>query len=281
MRSGRLDLCARYCMIYHNAKLLWMTAKLTEFQVGTAVVVGGSGGIGSAICRDLAELGSNVCLTYNTNRQAAEEVVDEVRARGTQAWAERVAAEDPDEMQGFVDGAAERFGELHSVVYASGPPLSMKYIHAIEPAEWARIVDVDVNGCFHLVWASLPHLRRRGTGSLVAVVSAAINRVPKRDILSAAPKAAIEMLMRGVAREEGSSGIRANCVGPGWIDTPLSRRVIDEGPGEEYRRRVVNSVPLKRFGEPEDIAHAVTFLLSNRARFITGEFIAVAGGGQI
>jgi NAD(P)-dependent dehydrogenase (short-subunit alcohol dehydrogenase family) len=256
-------------------------ARLTEFQEGVAIVAGGSGGIGGAICADLAASGANVALTYRSNQKAGEAVAQLIRDQGREAIAAPVDLQDPKAVQAFVDAAVERHGRLHSVVYAAGPPITMNYINALDPETWAKATRADIEGCFNLVWATLPHLRRQGGGSIVAVITAAVDRPPPKDILSAAPKAAIQALMRGLAREEGRSGIRANCVGPGWIDAGLGSAVLGDPAQAEYIERFTAGIPLKRVGAAEEVAQAVTFLLSDKARYITGTTVAVAGGLQL
>lgn len=101
--------------------------------------------------------------------------------------------------------------------------------------------------------------------------------MPARDICSAAPKAAIEMQMRGLAKEEGRNGIRANCVGPGWVDAGLGQTVINNELTQEQVEHIRRTIPLRRIGRPEEIAEAVTFLLSSKASYITGQSLAVDG----
>jgi len=251
-----------------------------RFQHGTAIVTGGSGGIGREIALTLARAGSNVVLSYGRNREAAAAVADEIRAMGRQADFLPLAIEDHDAVRAFVGAAMERHGSLHSVVYASGPGLQMQFISEIDPASWARVMAVDINGAFNLVSATLPHLRKV-QGAYVAVITSAVERVPARDIQSAAPKAAIEMLMRGIAKEEGRHGVRANCVGPGWIRAGLGQHVIEHELTPEMVENIVKTIPLRRMGEARDIADAALFLLSSQAQFITGQSLAVDGGLQI
>ena len=251
-----------------------------NFQGGVALVIGGSGGLGAATCRALADAGSNVALSYNSKREAADAVVADVEQRGAKGYAAQLSLGDPDAAKRFVADVVSRFGFIHSVVYASGPPLEFLYINEIESAEWARVINADVNGCFNLVSAILPHFREQKKGSLVALVTAAVDRAPPRDILSAAPKAAIQMLIKGVAREEGRNGIRANCVGPGYILSGLGLTTVHDHTSD-YVERMTKAVPLRRAGQAEDVADVVVFLLSDKARYVSGETICVAGGLQL
>lgn len=252
-----------------------------RYGEGVAIVIGGSGGIGQAICEALAQDGSDVVLTYRRNKARADAAAARVQAHGRKAEAAPIAVENPEKLKPFVDDVARRHGRIHSVVYAAGPEIHMRRINQLTPGEWAAAINADVNGCFNLVWATLPHLKAHGDGSLVALITAAVERVPSQDILSASPKAAIEMLIRGVAKEEGRHGIRANCVGPGWIAAGLGKAVLDNEFPPEHVERIRKSIPLRQFGQPEDVAAAVAFLNSSRARFITGQSIAVDGGGQL
>lgn len=251
-----------------------------NFEGGAALVIGGSGGLGAATCRALADAGSNVALSYHSKREAADAVVADVEQRGRQGYAAQLNLTDAEAVKRFVADVVARFGFIHSVVYASGPPLEFLYINEIDSAEWARVINADVNGCFNLVSAVLPHLRERKAGSIVALVTAAVDRAPPRDILSAAPKAAIQMLIKGVAREEGRNGIRANCVGPGYILSGLGLATVHDHT-TDYVERMTKAIPLRRAGQAEDVADVVVFLLSDKARYVSGETICVAGGLQL
>ena len=257
-----------------------MAETYPEFAEGVAIVAGGSGGIGAAVVEDLARRGANVVFTYHSKKAAADVVVGTVRNLGRQAEAHQLALEDAEATQAFVDDVAAKYGRVHSVVYAAGPPLDLNYISQLTPQTWSRVFRADVDGCFNLLWSALRHLKRQGGGTIVAVITAAVDRPPPRDILSAAPKAAIQALVRGIAREEGRAGVRANCVGPGWIDAGLGTEAmahIDQA----YIERFLGQIPLRRVGEADEIAQAVTFLLSDKAKYMTGATLPVAGGLQL
>jgi NAD(P)-dependent dehydrogenase (short-subunit alcohol dehydrogenase family) len=243
-------------------------------------VIGGTGGIGAAICHALAAAGSNIALSYHKNQKIADDVLAAIEQTGRQGIAVQIDLVDFVSVKAGVDSVISKFGAIHSVVYAAGPSLEFLYINEIDPAEWARVMNADVNGCFNLISAILPHFRARKAGNIVALVTAAVDRAPPRDILSAAPKAAIQMLIRGVAREEGRSGIRANCVGPGYIEAGLGLTAV-HGHTEDYVKRMVKAIPLGRAGTAEDVADVAVFLLSDKARYVSGETINVAGGLQL
>ena len=162
---------------------------------GVTIVAGGSGAIGRAICRRLAQDGHDIALTYRKNADAGQAAEAEVRASGVRVLAASVALENSDNVKLFVENAARDFGGIRSVVYAAGPHLDFTFISAISPDDWKRVMDADVNGCFNLLSAALPHLRANGAGAIVAVTTSATEKVPIQDILSAAPKVAIEMLV--------------------------------------------------------------------------------------
>ncbi|MEN2977777.1 SDR family oxidoreductase (plasmid) [Tistrella bauzanensis] len=254
---------------------------MTPSHRKSVLVAGGTGGIGHAVCTALAADGFDVAFTYGRNHDGAETLAAELAAAGARHVYRAVPLEDAAAVAAFADHVADILGRIDAVVYAAGPNLSLKPISALAPAEWSHVIDVDVKGAFHLVAATLPHLRRQPSSAMVAITTAAVARVPKADILSAAPKSAIETLFRGIAKEEGRNGIRANCVGPGWIDGGMGRRVVAAQFTPAKLDRLLAGTPLGRMGTPRDVAAAAAFLLSDAAGYITGQSLAVDGGLQL
>lgn len=254
-----------------------------DFEPGAVIVAGGSGGIGEAIARRFADAGLPVMITCHRNEQKAAAICADIRAAGGQCDYRRV---EQLSRPGVADALLEEVRALHGavghVVYAAGPHFEFNFIGAIPDEDWQRVVDADINGAFQLIQAAVRGFRAQESGgNLVAVITSAVERVPVKDILSAAPKAAIEMLIRGVAKESGRFGIRANCVGPGWINAGLGKDMVDRLPEKEREALRKQAIPLRRFGEADDIAYATLFLCSRQAGFVTGQSLAVDGGLQL
>jgi NAD(P)-dependent dehydrogenase (short-subunit alcohol dehydrogenase family) len=250
------------------------------FPNGLAVVAGGSGGLGAAICAALAAEGCDIALTYRSNEQRAQKVVSDIHALGRQASAAQLDLGDAGAVTRYLEKTHQRFGRIYSVVYAAGPTFKAEYISKLTAEEWARTMSEDANGCFNLMSGALGHMRELG-GSLCAITTCAVERSPEADVLSAAPKAAIEALMRGIAKEEGRFGIRANSVAPGCIDAGIGHAALYENGDGTFLEAVKNSTPMRQIGSADDIAQAVAFLCSGRAKFITGQSLAVDGGLQL
>jgi NAD(P)-dependent dehydrogenase (short-subunit alcohol dehydrogenase family) len=250
-----------------------------HFPPGAAVVIGGSGGIGRAICQRLAEHGCDVVLTYRANAAAGAEAGELVERAGRRACAVALDLADPDAVAELFETAARDFGRVHTAVFAVGAAIPMVRAGSIPRADWERTIAGDLTGFFHVVCAALPHLRRGG-GCLVAISSAGLARHPPRDILSTVPKAGIEALIRGIAREEGRFGVRANAVALGVVDTGHFHRVRDELT-PEFVEAMKRNTAVRRLGTAREAADAVVFLASSVSGYTTGQSLVVDGGYSV
>ncbi|WP_280435498.1 SDR family NAD(P)-dependent oxidoreductase [Nocardia carnea] len=248
---------------------------------GAALVLGASGGLGRATARMLIERGSNTALTYFRSKQAVGELLATAHTHDRTANAWQLDLSDADRTAEVVAEAAAEFGGIHTLVYAAGPHVPMLHLSRVPPAEFQRQLAGDVAGFFNATHAALPHLRT-SKGSIVAITSAGTSRFPVRDAMSIGPKAAVEALIRAIAAEEGKYGVRANSVGPGMTTDGMAHRLIGSGELDEHALAVARTnIPLRTFGNAEDIAEAVCFLASDRADFISGQKLDVDGGYSV
>ena len=254
-------------------------SKRELFPEGVAIVIGGSGGIGRAVCEELARAGSDIAFTYRSNAQAAGELTKTLEASGRRSLAIQLELSDRAGCRKAIDAAASEFGRIHTLVLCVGADISMTYTADIDPDEWDRTIAGDLTGSFNVLMPTIPHLRKDG-GSVLAMSSAGLKRFPPKDILSVVPKAGVEMLINGIAREEGRNGIRGNCIALGVIDTGLFKRLEDRLT-PQFVEAMRTNAPLQRFATAEEVADLAVFLCSSRASFITGQNIALDGGYSI
>lgn len=244
-------------------------------------VAGGSGGIGGATGRGLAEDGWNVALTYHSNAAPAEQVARAVEGFGRKAEVVPLDFADAGAVADRIDRVAA-LGPLCAVVYAAGPHVTMDYAANISPDLFARSVDADLKAAFNVVRPALKHLRDT-RGAVVAMSTQAVSRYAKRDLLSSVPKAGVEALVKAIAVEEGRFGVRANGIEVGMLEGEGSwtKHMASGDYTEALLAAAKKAIPLGRYGHVSDIAELVRFLLSGRADWITGQIIGVDGGYSV
>jgi NAD(P)-dependent dehydrogenase (short-subunit alcohol dehydrogenase family) len=248
-----------------------------ERSRGAAFVVGGSGGLGRAVCHALAQQFEGVFFTYRSNLRAAESLREELAPMCKVGFAPADTS-DSASVDAAVDAARRQFGTIPAVVMASGVNIEQPYVSRIKEAQWLEVIEVELMGFIRVVAATLPILRAQGNGAYVALTSVATASYPPGDALSAVPKAGMEMLARAIAKEEGRAGIRANCVAPGLMDAGLGAEFLKRLYTPEIWETQRKKIALKRFGTAEDVSDVVAFLVSDKARYVTGQIIYADGG---
>jgi NAD(P)-dependent dehydrogenase (short-subunit alcohol dehydrogenase family) len=243
----------------------------------TVVITGATSGIGYSVALAFAKTGANVAISGRRAQRGAEAAA-EIEKLGGKAWFLETDVQDARQVRAFVEGAADRFGVLDTVITNAGiePP------HVLPLAELTEedidaVLDTNLRGTLLTAKYAIPHLRRPG-GSIITVSSLWGRQGGALLPVYSATKGASESLARALAVELGSEGIRVNCVAPGFIKTEMSDRFTE---GRNMQPFYEANVPLQRIGQADEIADAMLWLASERASFVTGQTITVDGGQNI
>ena len=238
----------------------------------TAVVTGGSRGIGRAICLELARSGANVVFCYAGNQKAAEQTVADCEALGAKALAVQCDVSQADRVQNLMDTAVKTFGTIHILVNNAGITRDNLLLRMTEE-DFDQVVDANLKGAFLCMKAVYRTMMRQRYGRIVSISSVVGLRGNAGQMNYAASKAGIIGLTKSMAKELASRGVTANAVAPGFIETDMTNRLP-----EQARKAMLDTIPAARLGQPEDVARAVVFLASREAGYITGQVLSVDGG---
>ena len=246
---------------------------MADLDGRTVLVTGASRGIGRAIAIELGRQGAHVAVHYRSNAEAARAVVAELRALGAAATDLPADIRRPEEVRDLVDRAAAWRGRLDGVVTSAGI-FRGEGTAEVDPKGWAEVLATDLEGTFRTVQAAIPHLRSSPHAAIVTISSILGSHAEGGGVPYQAAKAGIEQMTRALALELAPR-IRVNCVAPGFIRTDMNRAAHTD---PAFHDEIARSTPLGRWGEPEDVASAVAFLLGPEATWITGGVLPVDGG---
>lgn len=251
---------------------------MEDFGDGGAFVLGGSGGLGRAICEAFARAGVPVALTYHSDRDAGEASVAALEALGVEAHLFQVDSSDRAGVAAALSNAAGALGGLHSVVYAGGAGFTPEFFSRTEEAVWQNWFKYDLMGAINLAQAAIPHLRET-RGAFTALSTYQGKMIEVRGSPSAISKAAVDRMVAAVAKEEGRHGVRANSLQCGWIGVDGVERLFGMMP--HLREEKKKTIPIGRVGLPDEVGETVVFLSSRRAGFITGVNLTADGGESL
>ncbi|MFZ5831965.1 MAG: 3-oxoacyl-[acyl-carrier-protein] reductase [Planctomycetota bacterium] len=238
----------------------------------TAIVTGGSRGIGRAVALALAEAGADVAIVYQNSRSAAAAVCGDVRNSGVRAWAYQANVAHEEETHEVVNAILQDFGRVDILVNNAGITRDKSFLK-MPKAHWDEVLDVNLNGPVNVLRAVLPGMVEAGWGRVINVSSIVGQAGNFGQANYSAAKGAMISLTKTLAREMARKGITVNAVAPGFIETDMTKDL----PAEALAAVQV-ATPLGRLGLPEEVAAAVVFLASPAASYITGQVIAVNGG---
>ena len=250
-----------------------------KLQNRVALVTGGSGGIGQAISRSLARQGATVAVHYHRDAAGARNVAASIAADGERVEVFQADLTDPREVAELMAAVTSKLGGLDILVNNAGITIGGQAIADTALEDWARVMDVNLNSVFYACRAAVPHLRRRGGGSVVNISSNVVNTLPGGSAAYAASKCAVVALTKVLSKEEARHGIRVNAVSPGMIAAGMGLGAMERRP-PEVRQQFLNTIPLGREGEGSEVAAAVVFLVSDEASYITGQNFNVNGGDR-
>ncbi|GAB4390487.1 MAG: 3-oxoacyl-[acyl-carrier-protein] reductase [Thermodesulfovibrionales bacterium] len=237
-----------------------------------AIVTGGARGIGRAIVKAVSREGADCAFTYLASRGLAESLADEVRGVGARALPVELDVRDFDGAKALVERVKEAFGGLDILVNNAGITRD-KALMMMDREDWLAVIDTDLTGVFNMTRSSIITFLKQKSGSIVNISSLSGIHPPAGQVNYAAAKAGVIGFTRSLAKEVAPYGVRVNAVAPGLIETDMTA-----GLDGKRRERLTREIPAGRFGSVEDVARAVTFLLGDQSRYITGQVIQIDGG---
>ncbi len=250
---------------------------MQRFEGRTVVVTGGGGGIGGAACKRFAQEGARVAV-FDMNLDAAEQVASAIRAEGGTAQAFRCDITQRAEVDAAIAAAEAAFGPVQVLVNNAGWDV-FKPFTKTQPAEWDKLIAINLVGALHMHHAVLPGMAARKQGRIVNIASDAARVGSSGEAVYAACKGGLVALAKTLAREHARHGITVNVVCPGPTDTALFAD-YKEGAGnpEKLMEAFTRAIPLGRIGQPQDLPGAIAFFASDDAAFVTGQVLSVSGG---
>ncbi|SKC87127.1 3-oxoacyl-[acyl-carrier-protein] reductase [Maledivibacter halophilus] len=238
----------------------------------TAIVTGGSRGIGKAVALKLAEKGANIVVNYTSNSTKAEEVVNEIKKMGREALAIKADVSNSDDVKNLIKETEKQFSNIDILINNAGITKDTLLIRMKED-DWDKVMSVNLKGtflCTKLVGKKMMK-QRRGKIVNIASIVGIIGNAGQANY--SASKAGIIGFTKSTAKELASRGINVNAVAPGFIETEMTKKL-----SEEVVENYAKNIPLGKMGTPEDVANVVFFLCSQEASYVTGQVINIDGG---
>ncbi|QDW91828.1 3-oxoacyl-[acyl-carrier-protein] reductase [Staphylococcus chromogenes] len=237
-----------------------------------ALVTGASRGIGRSIALQLAEEGFNVAVNYAGNKEKAEEVVNQIKEKGVEAFAIQANVSNPDEVKAMIKEVVNQFGSVDVLVNNAGITRD-NLLMRMKEQEWDDVIDTNLKGVFNCIQKVTPQMLRQKGGRIINLTSIVGAVGNPGQINYVASKAGVIGMTKTAARELASRQITVNAVAPGFIVSDMTNAL-----NEDLKDGMKAQIPLGHFGEDTDIAHTVAFLASDKAKYITGQTIHVNGG---
>lgn len=238
----------------------------------TAVVTGGSRGIGRAVCLRLADEGANVVINYAGNRDAAEEVASLCREKGVQAVTVKADVSSSDGCEAIFNAAVESFGRVDILVNNAGVTRDGLIVRMSED-DFDKVIDTNLKGAFFCMQNAAKLMMKQRSGRIINISSVVGVRGNAGQVNYAASKAGVIGMTKSLAKELAGRKVTVNAIAPGFIQTDMTGVLSDS-----VKDAILSSIPMKSLGNPEDIANAVAFFANDQSGYITGQVLCVDGG---
>lgn len=250
---------------------------MTRLAGKVAIVTGGGSGIGRAIAQALAKEGAQVAIV-GRRKDKLHQAADEIRSAAGQAIAITADITDSVDTHSAVAEVEKHFGKLNVLINNAGA-LSVSTVESISEADWDRIISVNLKGPFLMSRAALPAIRRAGGGSIVNIGSVLGLVAVKDRAAYCASKGGVTLLTKAMALDHAHEQIRVNCICPSVVETDLIREIFAKSEeGRRAKQARLATIPLGRFGQPQDVAGLAVFLASDESSWMTGTAIPLDGG---
>jgi NAD(P)-dependent dehydrogenase (short-subunit alcohol dehydrogenase family) len=252
------------------------------FTDRVALITGASRGIGAATAALMAEAGADVAINYHTNREAADEVAEKVRAHGRRAEVYQADITVWEDCKRMCEATLADFGRVDILVNNAGigyETYGTPLLTDVDPADVQKYIDYNTLGCLYMVKLLVPQMRGLGRGDVVMVSSFSAQALRARMGAYSISKAGMEALAFVLAKEERAHGIRVNVVAPGLVDTAMGDGFLGSVGQLENKERYAENAPFGFICQPEDVAGAILYLCSTEGRYVTNQRITVNGGG--
>lgn len=242
----------------------------------TAIITGGSRGIGEATAILFAQHGCNVVINYVENKEAAKRVQEKVQSFGVKGVIVQANMAVKKEVESMVEITMDQFGRIDSLVNNAGI-WEYNAIDTMTDENLRRTVDINLMGCFYTSQAVVPHMKKQKSGTIIYISSTAGQRGEAFHSPYAATKGALISLTKSLAAELVEDNIRVNCVAPGWVVTDMSVPSLEE----DKEGKITEKILMKRAADPKELAAPILFMASDMSTFITGEILNVNGGAVL
>ncbi len=244
-----------------------------NLQGAVAVVTGASRGIGNAVAEELGRGGAKVVVNYSASKEPAEELAQKINETEGEGEAVAIQADvsDPEQAQRLIDETINQFGRIDILVNNAGINRD-RTLKKLSPEDWDKVIQLDLNGCFYMVHAALPHMLEQEFGRIINMSSFVGEAGNFGQANYAAAKAGLLGFTKTAARELAQNNITVNAICPGFIETEMVANIP-----EKAQERILKMIPLGRFGQPEDVAKAVRYIVED-GDYITGANLDVNGG---